>query len=78
MPAIPTRGIAVGIGLLVYVAIRLSTRTNTPPPAAPPAAGTPTPGAEMSSARRILEERYARSEIDTDEFNERMRALNGA
>tara|TARA_B100001167_G_scaffold179692_1_gene135554 strand:- start:631 stop:987 length:357 start_codon:yes stop_codon:yes gene_type:complete len=71
--------ILIGIGLLVFVAIRLSTRTNAAPPAAaPPAVGTPAPGAEVSSARRILEERYARGGIDTDEFNERMRTLNGA
>ena len=35
--------------------------------------GSSTPG--VSSARHILEERFARGEIDRDEFEERRRAL---
>ncbi|MEU2205527.1 SHOCT domain-containing protein [Microbacterium oleivorans] len=70
--------ILIGIGLLVYVAVRLSTRSTTSPAAsAPPTTGEASPGPAVSSAQRILEERYARGEIDTDEFNERSRVLRG-
>lgn len=66
-----------GLALLVYVAIRLSTKPpSTPPPAVPPQVTAPAPGGASDSARRILEERYARGEIDTEEFTERRRALD--
>lgn len=55
--------ILVGLGLLVYVAVRVSIRQSS----------SNAPG----SARRILEERYARGEIDTDEFTERLKNLSG-
>lgn len=35
----------------------------------------PPRGSGESSGRRILEERYARGEIDTDEFRSRLEAL---
>ncbi len=67
-----------GLALLVYVAVRLTMRASSAPPGpAQTQAGSP-PGAEPSgSALRILEERYARGEIDTDEFTERRRTLDG-
>ena len=60
--------IVAGLALLIYVAIRVGTRSTgagAPPtgPAGPPA-GTLAPG---EAARRILEERLARGEIDVDE-----------
>ncbi len=60
--------ILVGLALLIYVAIRVGTRQPRPPAETRPPA---------DAARRILEERLARGEIDVDEFTERMRALSG-
>ena len=69
--------VLVGFALLIYVAIRVGTRspdaTGAPPTPAGPQSGTPAGG---EAARRILEERLARGEIDVDEFTERMRALS--
>ncbi|GAA1464602.1 SHOCT domain-containing protein [Microbacterium thalassium] len=69
--------VLVGIGLLVYVAIRLSLRPKEPREPTPPVGTGPAAGATTGSAQQILEERYARGEIDTDEFTERMRVLRG-
>ncbi|HAJ16711.1 MAG TPA: hypothetical protein DCL57_01180 [Microbacterium sp.] len=69
--------VLVGFALLIYVAIRVGTRspdaTGAPPTPAGPQSGTPAGG---EAARRILEERLARGEIDVDEVTERMRALS--
>ncbi len=68
--------ILAGIGVLVYAVVRLAqARKHDEAPAAPavPAAAA----LPASSARAILEERYARGEIDTEEFNERRQALDG-
>jgi len=35
------------------------------------------PGGRRSTAREILDERYARGEIDTTEYHERLRELGG-
>lgn len=59
--------ILIGIGVLVFAVVRLASQSRdggkTPPPAT------------TSSARAILEERYARGEIDTKEFTERVKNL---
>jgi putative membrane protein len=54
----------VGLLILGYVAVRL---THGGPRPSDPGRG--------SEARRILDERYARGEIDTEEYQERRRAL---
>ena len=70
----------VGLVLLIVVAVRLMLRgtpgrdaylgdRSGPYPAAP---------AGQSRAREILEERYARGEIDSEEYRERRRTLDGA
>lgn len=64
--------IIVGIVLLVLLAIRLfSSGTNRT------GNGTGTYGAAAgpSAARRILDERYARGELDTEEYRERLKSL---
>lgn len=53
--------VLIGLALLAYVAYRLAQGRATPP--APPAAGP--------SARQILDQRYARGEIDDDEYRRR-------
>ena len=64
--------IIVGVVLLVLLAVRLfsggTNRTGT---------GGSTSGAEAgrSAAKRILDERYARGELDTDEYRERLKGL---
>ncbi len=59
--------ILVGIGVLVFVVLRLASQSRNDGKNPPPA----------SSARAILEERYARGEIDTEEFTDRVRNLGG-
>lgn len=51
------------IGLIVWAAVRLGTNLGTN--------NRPT----GSSARSILDERYARGEIDEDEYQQRRRAI---
>lgn len=64
----------LGIVLLVVFLVRQTTRT--------PGAGggsAPPPGGEpgQSRAREILDERYARGEIDDEEYQQRLRHLRG-
>jgi putative membrane protein len=86
-------GIGVLIVWVVWLATRPATHgagrmapsPMAPPPMAPSAMPAPpaVPGAPAGvapvapSARQILEERYARGEIDTEEFTERLRTLEG-
>lgn len=56
--------VLIGIGILIVVVVRYAARPGS-------SESAPT----ASDARRILQERYARGEIDTDEFTERMRTL---
>lgn len=68
--------IVVGIGVLVYVAVRLASRSGDSKPSG--GGETAAPGqVKPSTARQILEERLARGEIDSDEFRDRMRAIDG-
>ncbi len=72
--------VLAGIGLLVFAAIRATQGSRRPPP--PPPAGPPVPPPVGpppvgSTARQILEERFARGEIDAEEFSERLRVLEG-
>ena len=65
--------VLLGAALLVFVIVQLVTRgaragTDA---ARPESVGAP-------SARQILEERYARGQIDTEEFTERRRRLDEA
>jgi putative membrane protein len=77
---------ALGLGtilfwVLVAVAIvalvRLFTRGSRPEPPYPGYAGGPWPHGQPGPAtpEQILAERFARGEIDQDEFHERMAAL---
>ncbi|MFC5745860.1 hypothetical protein [Actinomadura rugatobispora] len=60
----------------VTVAVVLVIRaTERPPRTAPPAVGRPDDGVERG--RGILAERYARGEIDTAEYRERLATLAG-
>lgn len=61
--------VLVVIGVLVFVGVRLASQPRDDSRSAPPASA--------SSARTILEERYARGEIDSEEFTERMQRLEG-
>ncbi|MGV9668866.1 SHOCT domain-containing protein [Nocardia niigatensis] len=67
----------LGLALVVLVAIRLLTRPG-PGGHIAPWAGPP-PGGPGGSGRAhaILEERYARGEIDAEEYRERRRTLDG-
>lgn len=65
--------LVVGTVVLVFVLVKASTRGSAGSRqggSAPPPTGTgPRP------AREILDERYARGEIDTEEYQQRRRAL---
>ncbi len=68
--------VAIGIGVLVYVAVKLASRSGDSKRSG--GGDVVAPGqAKSSTARQILEERLARGEIDSDEFRDRMRALDG-
>ena len=60
--------IVVGLVILGYVAMRLAqSRQRAFPPGSDPGSG--------SSARRILDERYARGEINDEEYQRRREIL---
>ena len=70
-------GAALFIGVLVLIGglawAILATTTNRPDQQNPPAedAGGPSP------ARQILDQRYARGELGTEEYRERLQTLGG-
>jgi putative membrane protein len=67
----------VGLGLLIVVAVRAlggGISRDTPTRDAPPGVGGPRSPAR-SSAREILDERYARGELNTEEYHERLQTL---
>lgn len=64
-------GVVVLVTLLVLVVSRGSAAGRQGGPGAAPT------GAAPSRAREILEERYARGEINAEEFHERRRTLEG-
>ena len=68
--------IAIGLGVLIYVAVRLATRSGDGKPSHSGETTAPRP-TQTSAARQILEERLVRGEIDSEEFRDRMRALDG-
>jgi putative membrane protein len=65
-------GVVVLVTLLVLVLVR-----GGPGSGRPDGPRTPPAGAATSRAREILEERYARGEINAEEFHERRRTLEG-
>lgn len=65
--------VVVGLVLLIVVVVRLAgggMRRDGPPRGEPSTGGSGTP------ARRLLDERYARGEISTEEYQERRRMLD--
>ena len=64
--------VAIAVGLAVLWAAR-STKAPSPTPVEPSASATMRGGTEQ--ARQILAERMARGEIDTEEYQTRLEAL---
>ena len=64
--------LVVGVVLLVVVAVRAFGGGGVRPTADQPGAGA---RPERSRARHLLDERYARGEITTEEYRERLAAL---
>ncbi|MET2011027.1 SHOCT domain-containing protein [Microbacterium chocolatum] len=62
--------LALAVVAVIWLVRRLRTSDTTAVPAAAPAVAT-------SSARGILDERFARGEIDDDEYARRRSALDG-
>lgn len=56
--------ILIGVVALVVLAVLAATR------------GISSSGSKTTRAREILDERYARGELDTDEYHERLRNLS--
>ena len=67
--------VAVGIALLIKALTGGDRQRTVYPPSAGQAASPP-PSAPRSDALRIVEERYARGEIDRDEFLQRKADLS--
>lgn len=65
--------ILVGVAALVFAVVRLSSRS--PRSGAAESISGQSPNLGGGKARAILEERYARGEIDTEEFSERLSHL---
>jgi putative membrane protein len=61
----------VGIAILVYVIIRLSTRSAERGPSSPPLAAP----SDLTSARQILDERFARGELTAEQYRDQIRVL---
>ena len=68
-------GLLPFIVALVFAVVRLATRS--PRHGADDSHGGPSRNLAGGTARAILEERYARGEIDTEEFSERLSHLAG-
>ena len=66
--------IIVGVALLVVVVVRAVGGGITRDGPAAPGSG-PSAGSASSAARRVLDERYARGELSTEEYQERIRTL---
>jgi putative membrane protein len=65
--------IAVGVVILVVVALRLATGTRSRVTGTPPVTSPPLTAG--SGAKQILDGRYARGELTTAEYRERLAAL---
>ncbi|EAR25245.1 inorganic polyphosphate/ATP-NAD kinase [marine actinobacterium PHSC20C1] len=61
----------VGIALLVYVVVRLASKTSSRNESAPDLRH-----ADSSGAKRILEERFARGELTAEQYREQLRVLD--
>ncbi len=67
-------GLGMGLGSLLFLALIV---TGIVMLVRGPSAGSE-PGREGSSARQILDERFARGEIDEEEYQSRKRAVAGS
>jgi putative membrane protein len=61
----------VGVAILVYVVIRLSTQNGQSGPPSPTVPASP----DLTSARKILDERFARGELTPEQYREQIRVL---
>lgn len=62
--------LVVGLAILVFVLVRVLGNSGSRPETR-----TAPPGDNHRTAREILEERYARGEISTEEYRERLAVL---
>jgi putative membrane protein len=68
--------IAVGVVILVVVLILTLSKPRSVPSQAPPTGhAPPTEPGGATSPKQILDERYARGELTTEEYRERLTAL---
>ena len=68
-------GAALIIGVLALIGGLVWAIVSTTAPRRAPQAGAG--GSSLAPARQILDERYARGELDTQEYRERVAALGG-
>lgn len=64
-----------GVGLLGFVGVRALIGGVAPPEGGDPPGGPEGGAGSRTEARRILDERYARGELTTAEYRERIEAL---
>jgi putative membrane protein len=67
----------VGVAVLVYLVIRLSTKNGQSGPSSPTGPASPAGPAspDLTSARKILDERFARGELTPEQYREHIRVL---
>lgn len=65
-------GVVVLIGLVAWAIVIATTRAHPGPPAAGPSTAE---AGGRGRTRQVLDERYARGEITTDEYTERLHTL---
>lgn len=67
----------VGVAILVYIVIRLSTKNGQSGPSSPAVQASPAVPAspDLTSARKILDERFARGELTPEQYREQIRVL---
>lgn len=69
--------VLITLGVLLFRALARSGDAPTTSPTSPMSTGAPSHGPVRPTAEQLLAERYARGEIDEDEYRHRLAVLHG-